>query len=345
MSLGDISVAYVDILERTMDCMGHDSSEMLAQFSLNRSNLASPDARVSIPRYMRMGHRCIEQTSAPWFGLEMGKQTLMTHLGLAGMTALAAADLKSACECLTEFELLNSYNVRGSSSFTREGDLSCLNFYSIKPYNEYNYFIVDLVLSGWFHGIWALTGRNDLVKRVCFEFACPDYASKYEDYFNCEVCFSQPHNRLELQADALGVAGLASCPSTFNMLTRYARKELDIAQHELKFEQKVSRAISPMLNGITPSLDQVAEQLNMAPWTVRRRLIDEGSSFQQVLNSTRCDLAKSYVRDTDLTLGEIAYLLGFGSATAFQRAFKRWVDIAPGYYREQSRSAHSTTAK
>lgn len=339
MSLGDISVAYIDILEKTMHTMGHDSEDMLNQFSLNKVKLSSPDARISIPRYMRMGHRCIEQTNAPWFGLEMGKQTTMTHLGLAGMTALAAPNLKAACQCLTEFELLNSYNVRGASSFTREGNVGLISFYSIKPYNEYNHFIVDLVLSGWFHSVSSLTGKSELVQRVCFEFDSPDYAEHYSDYFNCEVLFSQPYNRLELKAGALEELGLGSCPSTYNMLVRYAQKELDIAQHGLKFEQKVSRAISPMLNGSTPSLDQVSEQLNMAPWTVRRRLVDEGCSFQQVLNNTRCDLAKSYVRDTDLTLGEIAFLLGFGSATAFQRAFKRWVNIAPGYYREQARLA------
>ena len=95
-----------------------------------------------------------------------------------------------------------------------------------------------------------------------------------------------------------------------------------------------------MLNGSTPTLEQVAKQLNMAPWTVRRKLIDDGSSFQQTLNKTRENLAISYVCDTALTLGEIAYLLGFGSPTAFQRAFKRWTNIAPGEFRHSNKKSH-----
>ena len=72
----------------------------------------------------------------------------------------------------------------------------------------------------------------------------------------------------------------------------------------------------------------------MAPWTVRRKLIDDGSSYQKILNKTRKELAISYICHTSLTLGEIAYLIGFGSPTAFQRAFKRWTGIAPGQFKQ-----------
>ncbi|MEW6982477.1 helix-turn-helix domain-containing protein [Colwelliaceae bacterium 6471] len=57
-------------------------------------------------------------------------------------------------------------------------------------------------------------------------------------------------------------------------------------------------------------------------------------SFRQSLNRTRLELAISYVCDTTLSLGEISYLLGFSSSSAFQRAFKRWTGAAPGQYRE-----------
>jgi AraC-like DNA-binding protein len=81
----------------------------------------------------------------------------------------------------------------------------------------------------------------------------------------------------------------------------------------------------------------------MASWTLRRRLQGEGVTFQQVLNETRQSLAESYVRETSLTLGEIAYVLGFGSAAAFQRAFKRWTGEAPGRFRELHRDSIQKT--
>ncbi|WP_052093602.1 helix-turn-helix transcriptional regulator [Colwellia psychrerythraea] len=101
----------------------------------------------------------------------------------------------------------------------------------------------------------------------------------------------------------------------------------------MSFTEKVSRSITPLLNLSTPLLDQVAEQLNIAPWTIGRNLISEGGSFQKVLNDTRRDLAVSYVNSTTLSLGEVAYLLGFGSSTAFQYAFKRWTGQTLGSLR------------
>jgi len=337
MSLGNISVSYIDILCKTLKKLGHSEQQLLETFGVNRATLTSPNARVSIPKYMRMGNYCIGETKAPWFGLEMGKQTSLTHLGLAGLAALSAPNLKVACDCLTKYELLNTYNVRGKTSFCFDSQQAVMSFYSIKPYNEFNHFIIDLVLSGWNNAIATVTGRDNLVAQVCFEFAPPSYADYYRKYFDCEVLFSQPCNQLVLKKGAIDCQGLSACGTTFTMLERLAIAELDIVQVGLSFERKVSRAISPLLVGGTPALEQVAEQLNMAPWTVRRRLIDEGVSYQQVLNDTRCDMAKTYARDTALSLGEIAYLLGFGSATAFQRAFKRWTGLAPGGYRHQSR--------
>ncbi|MNF02456.1 HTH-type transcriptional regulator VirS [compost metagenome] len=72
---------------------------------------------------------------------------------------------------------------------------------------------------------------------------------------------------------------------------------------------------------------------------MRRKLAEEGTRFRDVLNETRRDLAETYIRDTALAFGEIAYLLGFASAEAFQRAFKRWTGLTPGEFRRSQRQA------
>ena len=70
-----------------------------------------------------------------------------------------------------------------------------------------------------------------------------------------------------------------------------------------------------------------------------RPAAEEGTQFRTILNDTRRDLATAYIRDTELAFGEIAYLLGFASAEAFQRAFKRWLGQTPGDYRRAQRRA------
>jgi AraC-like DNA-binding protein len=81
----------------------------------------------------------------------------------------------------------------------------------------------------------------------------------------------------------------------------------------------------------------VAARLKLPTWTLRRKLAEEGTQFRAILNDTRRDLAMTYIRDTELAFGEIAYLLGFASAEAFQRAFKRWNGQTPGEFRRSHR--------
>lgn len=344
MRLGDISVAYVELMVRAVTEAGKSADDILAQYQLDDVRLSSPEARISIPRFMRMGHSFIEDHRMPWLGLEMGRLTAAPAMGLAGLLAQSARDVRSACRALADYELLSSFNARGRSSFALEQGQGISRFYSISPYNAYNLFVVDSVLCGWFNFLTRLCGRRDILSAVEVEFPAPEYAGRYADYFPCEVHFGAERNALVLQEWSLSLPVQQRCASTFSALKQLADRELERVRLGLSFREMTGRAIGPLLNGQTPTLEQVAQRLNMAPWTVRRRLAGEGSSFQLVLNDTRRDLAVSYVRDTALTLGEIAYLLGFGSATAFQRAFKRWTGEAPGRFRERAGRVYISTA-
>jgi len=342
MKLGDLSVSYISIVLKAMHELGYNADDILKKFLLSKESLSSPDARVSIAKFMRLGHACICKSNTPWFGLLMGKVTSPNQLGFAGLIADSSNNIEQACHNLITYEVLNKYNIRGQSRFNEPlvGDKQVstlrgiMQFYSIAPYNDYNYFVVDSIIAGWYQIITSLCERNDAIEKVCFEFPAPKYEKKYQEYFNCQVLFSQSNNYLVIKEKALSWPCKNSCSSTNTLLKRYADDELNKFQLGLNFQEKVSRAIGPLLNGTTPTLERVAEQLNIPPWTVRRKLIDDGSSYQQTLNITRKELAISYICNTSLTLGEIAYLLGFGSPTAFQRAFKRWTGVAPGQFRQ-----------
>lgn len=334
MRLGDISVAYAELMAHVIKEHGGHGEAILAQYQLDEVRLSSPQARISIPRFMRLGHALIKEFSLPHLGLEMGRLTRAPVMGLAGLLAQSAPDIRTAAKALTDYELLSSFNARGRSSFKIEKGQGILQFYSISPYNDYNLFVVDSVLAGWRYFLQQLCGKNNIVVRVEVEFSAPQYRDQYENYFDCDVHFNSARNAIVLNDSALSLPVLSRCASTWAALQGLAERELQRVRLGLSFRELTERAIGPLLNGQTPTLEQVAQRLNSAPWTVRRRLQDEGLSFQQVLNDTRRDLAVSYVRDTSLTLGEIAYLLGFGSAAAFQRAFKRWTGEAPGRFRE-----------
>ncbi len=82
------------------------------------------------------------------------------------------------------------------------------------------------------------------------------------------------------------------------------------------------------------STDTVAKRLGMSKRTLQRRLGAENTNFQRVLNATRQDLAKHYLSTTDLSVAEVSYLLGFHDPNSFFRAFRDWLGLTPGEFRQ-----------
>jgi AraC-like DNA-binding protein len=74
---------------------------------------------------------------------------------------------------------------------------------------------------------------------------------------------------------------------------------------------------------------QVSKSLHMSTRTLQRRLQEEGSSFVEILNETRRELALQYIQDDSLPLKEVSYLLGYSNSTTFSKAFKRWTGKKP----------------
>src|SRR5262245_15487046 len=81
---------------------------------------------------------------------------------------------------------------------------------------------------------------------------------------------------------------------------------------------------------------EIARQLGMSPRTLERRLRSEGLTFDGILSELRCDLARRYLREKDLPITKIAWLLGYQEAGGFTRAFKRWTGRTPREARASS---------
>ena len=88
-----------------------------------------------------------------------------------------------------------------------------------------------------------------------------------------------------------------------------------------------------MLPAGLKSIEETAHRLAMSKRSLQRKLADEASSYQEVLNTIRRELAHTYLARSSTSLGEIAYLLGFQDSNSFIRAFRGWTGQTPGEYR------------
>ncbi|HWD32551.1 MAG TPA: AraC family transcriptional regulator [Pseudomonas sp.] len=338
MRLGDLSVGFIQPLSEILLQRGIEPTALLERYGLDTARLAQAGARLSIPRYMHLGHAAIELTADPVLGLHMGRASRLSQAGLAGVTAAQAPTVGEAARTLLRFEPLYAANYRGHSSFHEDSSGAWLRFYSISPYNAYNRFVVDSVLSGWLAQLSSLAGINLMAERVDIEFEAPAYAAHYQALCNNPVQFGAQTNQLRLSTASLALRNPAHCPSTWQHLLNLCEAELEQRTRIRSLGERIAHLLGPLLNGgREPDLEEVARHLQLPTWTLRRKLAEEGTQFRAILNDTRHDLAMTYIRDTELAFGEIAYLLGFASAEAFQRAFKRWNSMTPGEFRRSQR--------
>jgi len=334
--LGDLSVGFVHSLADAISSHGLDPQPLLLQYGLDSARLAEAGARLSIPRYMRLGHAAIQLTGDPGLGLRMGQLSRLSQAGLAGVTADQAPNVREAARALTRFEALYGSNYRGQSSFVEDAEGAWLRFYSISPYNAYNRFVVDSIIAGWLHQLSSLARQPVQAQRIDIEFEAPEYSERYDALG--DVHFGADANQLRLSQHTLALRNPQHCPSTWNLLLQLCERELEQLTRTRSLRERITRLLGPMLNGgREPDLEEVAARLKLPTWTLRRKLADEGTQFRAILNDTRRDLAMTYIRDTELAFGEIAYLLGFASAQAFQRAFRRWNNQTPGEFRRSQR--------
>lgn len=339
MRLGDLSVGFVHSLADAVASHGQDPQPLLEQYGLDAARLAEPGARLSIPRYMRMGHAAIQQTQDPALGLRMGQLSRLSQAGLAGVTAAQAPTVREAARCLIRFEPLYGSNYRGQSSFHEDAHGAWLRFYSISPYNAYNRFVVDSIIAGWLAQLSSVGGVALRAERIEIEFTEPAYLEAYRTLGDCPIQFGAERNQLRLGLDTLAQRNHQHCPSTWRHLVQLCERELEQLTRTRSLRERIIQLLGPLLNGgREPDLEEVAARLKLPTWTLRRKLAEEGTQFRAILNDTRRDLAMTYIRDTELAFGEIAYLLGFASAEAFQRAFKRWNDQTPGEFRRSHRA-------
>jgi AraC-like DNA-binding protein len=148
--------------------------------------------------------------------------------------------------------------------------------------------------------------------------------------------FDQPTSGFAVSLSSLSVPVSGGDPALGAFLEEHATQALDSRPRQDDLIDKLRHLIREAVKTGEPNLERLATRLNMSARTLQRRLADLKTSFQEVLDEVRFDLARAYLRDVRLDVSQVAYLLGYSELRAFDRAFKRWADCAPQAWRATS---------
>jgi AraC-like DNA-binding protein len=110
-------------------------------------------------------------------------------------------------------------------------------------------------------------------------------------------------------------------------------KEYLAHMHRSAIGMRVRAKLVDQLSSGQAKEEAIAGFLGLSSRTLQRKLKEEGTSYAQILNDTRKELASQYISNSRLSISEISYLLGFAEPTNFTRAFRRWTGKSPSEYR------------
>lgn len=160
-------------------------------------------------------------------------------------------------------------------------------------------------------------------------------AAPYESFFGCQVYFNQPLNLMSFPASNLDIPIEKPDKALLEILQQQAEEALKNLPSVDVFLQQAQRQLMDLCQQGEPSLMQLADRLHLSQRTLQRRLAQYDLSFQQLLDDVRQQLCRQYLQQ-QVSLSDIAQLIGYSDQSAFTRAYKRWTGTTP----LQQRRAH-----
>jgi AraC-like DNA-binding protein len=194
------------------------------------------------------------------------------------------------------------------------------------------------------HGFVSWMAARELrLIRVDFAFDKPEYAADIQNFFPGPVCFDQPCSQLVFESSQINQRPQRNIEDLKTYLARLPHVWMFVPAKERLTSHQVRDHLLRNDLGKT-SIEQTAHALNVSVRTLYRRLEEERTSFQQVKDEVRRDVAIERLIKSQATLVEIANELGFGDVSSFHRAFRAWTGVTPNTYR-QGVDGHATETK
>lgn len=327
--------SWVLLIAKAIDSYGHDSAELFARAGLDHAKLHDPVARFSAPAVTRLWDIAVETTRDPCFGLTVAQFWHPTTLYALGYSWLASKNLEEAFERAVRYTRIINTAASGTLCVDKSADAYRVvvdtSAFKLNPVPA----AVDAAMAMLLTMCRAAYGQGLNPVGVSVHHDKPDCAARFSELFAAPVAFSQAENAMwfnpETVSEPLATANPELVRINDQIVTEYLA-HLDRNDVTMRVRSKL---IERLPGGQVEEGD-IASSINVSQRSLQRKLKAQGTSFSRVLDDTRRELSLQYVRDSQHSLNEVAFLLGFAEPGNFSRAFRRWYRKSPSQYRHDS---------
>jgi AraC-like DNA-binding protein len=328
---GTVAICFVESALRSVRERRLDADALLRQVGLSPALLQSPQARVSAKHYGALWRLVAQTLDDEFFGqdsrrMKAGSFAMMCH------AVLGCKTLAHALERSLRFYALILDDI--GASLERRAGMATLTLRdrSVAPQREFAHEVLLMLL----HGVscW-LVGRRIPIQRAQFAYAEPGHSAEYRLMYSTHLEFQAPHTAISFDAAFLDLA-IVQNERTVKEFLRIAPENILVKyKNASSLGARIRRRLRQSLPGDLPEFEAVATEMSMTPATLRRRLHEDGTSFQSIKDQLRRDIAISHLSHSKRSTMDIGLELGFSERSAFHRAFKKWTGASPGEFRRR----------
>ena len=300
--------------------------------NLDPSISNNPDDRIPFAQLVDLYEKAAQLTGDKNFGLHVGESVDPKLFDVVGYSALNSPTLGDAFARVARYHSIWT----DGATFTLETS----NETSAIVYR----YVDDTICDHRHDSEMTLATVTTLCRNIAspeftpiaveFQHDEPTDISEHQQLFRCPIKFNARSNKLHFPSSYLSLPIEKADASLCALLDRHAEEMLAKFPPRDSLVDQVRSIIASEFRGGDPSLERVADQLRMTPRTLQRKLQELGTSHNELFEQMRRQLAMRYLREREMAICDVAYLLGFSESSSFHRAFKRWTGLTPKEFRK-----------
>ena len=313
---------------------GFDTDAMLRDASIDPTLIHEEQARVTDTQYTRLIQLIWSRMQDEFMGFAPGRSRPGTFATLCQLV-IHCDNLECVLRRASYFYGL--FEPAVTLPLRTEGNQAIIEITSEVPLHDSHCFLQESLLVIWHRLSSWLIGQGIPLNRTFFRYPEPEHVEEYRGLFHCPLQFGQAATGLSFPTRFLEKPVIRD---EFEMKAFLKTSPADLLARpddRNSYTARIRALIGRDLTHPMPDFEWIAEQLNTSPQTLRRRLKTENTSFQEIKDNLRRDIAISHLTRETLSINEIAFRAGFTETSTFHRAFKKWTGLTPGAYREGRR--------
>jgi AraC-like DNA-binding protein len=311
-----------------------DPTPLLQRAGLSERNFENRQLRIPAIAQSKFLELAAETLGDRAFGLHLIEQANPREAGLAFYVASAGKNVREALALFERYCRIVNQTMRVRLTPILEG-ISVEVHFGGAPRQQGRQ-IMELGVAAVVKGLREVTGRRISPMHVTFVHGRNSNVREFQRFFGCPVEFGASANQFALSDEMLALRLITEDSHLLEML----RPVCDAAARERHtstgpLRGSVESEVEKLLPQGKVQRQTVARTLAMSARTLARRLADEGTSYEEVVDEVRRSLALQYVKEQGISVSQIAWLLGYEGASSFNHAFRRWTGSSPSTLRDR----------